>query len=276
MSIKTAVSAFAVFAIALSALSAGSYVNVISPYNATIHNNGTIYLGKVGPGQTFYITISSTAFNKTGSPINRGWNELVASGVQKGWVVQNSSLYTSALSVSIKPSPYALNGTYSFYVTAVNIGNYSKLGTVSFRAYVNVTPNVFRLNVSPKVVDVGSGEPANLYISINNTGVSANPFSIGLRGLPAWNTTETVFALHDARRVFPYPVYELTPGVYHLDVHVDSVASPLVYKDSNVTLVVKQSLLNDYSAIGQGTMLFPAVNAPAYAVMYLISLIFRR
>ncbi len=268
--------AFLVVIAAFSAIAAGSYVNVVGPYNATIHDNGSIYLGKVGPGQTFYITISSTAFNRTGYPINRGWNELEATGVQSGWVVQNSSLYTPTLSVSIKPSPYALNGTYSFDVTAINIGNYSKLGSVHFRAYVNVTPNVFKLNVSPRSIDVGSGEPANLYISINNTGVSDNPFSISLRGLPAWNTTENVFALHDTKKVFLYPVYELTTGIYHLDVHVDSIASPLVYKDNNVTLVVKQSILNDYSAIGQGTMLFPVVNAPAYAVMYLISLIFRK
>ena len=47
--------------LALGAMSsaAGTYVNVTEPYNATLTNNGSIYLGKVGPGQTFSITISS-------------------------------------------------------------------------------------------------------------------------------------------------------------------------------------------------------------------------
>ena len=254
---------------------ATSFVRVSEPFNTTVYNNGTIYLGKVGPGQTFFVTISSSAVNSSGTTINIGWNELLASAVPSGWVVQNSSTYTSNLSVLIKPGASTANGLYNFKMSAINLGNYSKLGVVNFTAQVNVTPDVFKLDVQPLQVSAAPGEPAYIYVTINNTGVSDNPFTISSAGLPGWNTTETVFALHTTSKRFVYPVYENTPGVYTANVTVSSSSSPLVRKEIPVSLVVKRSLLNDYSAFGQGEMVFPVLNAPAYAVMYLISLIFK-
>jgi hypothetical protein len=250
-----------------------SYVSVINPFHATIYNNGTMYLGKVGPGQTFSVNVSSTALNSSGVAINIGWNRLVASGVPPGWVVQNSSQNVQNLSVTIKPSPDTLNGTYEFYLTAINLGNYSKLGSVRFLAIINVTPDVFKLDVSPKNISVAPGDPAYIQVTINNTGVSDNPFVISSSGIPGWNSTETVFALHNTSRVFTYPIYQNTPGRYQTVVQVESSSSPLVQKESNVNLVVKRSILNDYSAFGQGTIVYPIIDIPAYAVMYLISLL---
>jgi hypothetical protein len=250
------------------------HVNVIEPYNATVYDNASIYVGKVGPGQTFLITISSTAQNATGVPITRGWNKLVATGIQGRWIVQNSSLYSQYLSVLIKPAPNTVNGTYSFYLTAINLGNYSKLGTVNFKVYVNVTPDVFILNTSPSTLRSGPGEPTNIYVTINNTGVSDNPFNISVSGLPDWNSTETVFALHGTEKTFSYPVYSTTPGVYPLVVTVVSTTSPLVRETENTKFTVRESVLNDYAAIGHGTLVFPIIDEPMYAVMYLLERIY--
>jgi hypothetical protein len=253
---------------------AGAYiphVNVTEPISyPAVYSNQSIPVGKVGPGQTFYVTISSTAINASGVPIERGWNELVASGVPEGWIVQNSSRYSQYLSVMIKPSAYAVNGTYSFYLTAINLGNYSKLGTATFKVYVNVTPDVFVMNTIPSRLSTGPGVPANIRVTINNTGVSDNPFNISVTGLPSWNKTDTVFALHGTSRMFDYPVYNQVPGIYKLRVKVTSTTSALVSSQNNVTMVVNESVPNDYAAIGQGTLAFPIVDEPVYAVMYLI------
>lgn len=262
----------------LALAGAGSFVpsvTVTEPFNANVYNNGSIYLGKVGPGQTFFITISSNAVNSTGSTINFGWNRLVATGVPRGWVVQNSSENTANLSVMIKPFAETLNGSYSFSLAAINTGNYSKLGSVQFTAYINVTPDVFRLEVTPRNVSVDPGAPAYIYVTINNTGVSDNPFLINSTGIPGWNSTETVFALHHTEKSFIYPIYQNTPGVYTAAIQVSSESSPLVQKQSTVSIAVKRSILTDYAAFGQGAMVFPIVNAPAYAVMYLIGLVIK-
>lgn len=265
----------AVMLLSLAVLSSASYVNMTEPYSAMIMQNGSVYLGKVGPGQTFYITISAATTNSTGAPIAIGWDELFASSLPNGWITQNSPLYGAYPSVKVTIAPQEPNGTYTFNLTAVNFGNYSKVGAIKMRAYVNVTPDVFKLSVSPSSVTAGPGEPSSIYVTINNTGVSDSPFSITVHGLPGWNSSRTVIALHSTTGQFAYPIYENEPNVYHLQVYVSSVSSPLIYKQSNITLTTKATLAGDYSALGQGTLIFPIVYAPAYSVMYIISLIAR-
>jgi hypothetical protein len=266
------ITAFIAFTVLALALPHASYVTITEPYNATVYQGGSIYLGKVGPGQTFYVTVLAATTNN-GVIVSPGWDELVASSLPSGWITQNSALYTSAPSVKIAVSPQATNGTYSFNISAINFGNYSKLGTLNFQAYVNVTPDVFKLNVTPTYITAAPGVPASIDVSINNTGVSDSPFNITVHGLPAWNTSETVIAFHHTEDHFVYPVYENEPGQYNVQLYVSSIASPLIYKQSNITLVTQASVPNDYAALGQGALTFPIIYAPAYAVMYLISLL---
>lgn len=250
-----------------------SYVNMVSPYNYTVGVNGTVQLGSVGPGQTFYVTISAATTNASGSMLSLGWNKLVATNLPAGWIAQNSSLNNRFLSTEITVAPREPNGTYSFNLTAINLGNYSRIGALKFTMLVNVTPNVLKLSASPTLLKTGPGQPAEVSVTINNTGVSDTPFVIDLGGLPAWNTSKTVIALHHTASTFQYPVYNNEPGVYRLKLYVNSTASPLISKESNLTLVIGASVRNDYSAIGQGVPLFPIVYEPAYAVMYFIGLL---
>jgi hypothetical protein len=157
----------------------------------------------------------------------------------------------------------------------VNVGNYSKLGSVNLRAYVNVTPDVFKLSATPTSLSAGIGQPASIYVLINNTGVSDSPFVISMEGLPAWDSNSTVIALHNTSQSFVYPVYGSEPGIYHPTLRVSSISSPLIYKQTNITLTIAASIPNDYSALGEGTLAFPVIYEPAYAVMYLISLLLK-
>lgn len=264
----------ALFLLAFLSIPVAASINITEPYPAIVPNNGSMYLGKVGPGQPFYVTAESTAINASGIPIERGWNQLNATGLPAGWVVTNSSVYSEYLTVRITPSSTAANGTYTFRLIARNFGNYSKLGIVEFTAYVNVTPDVFSLTVNPYNITTGPGEPSNIYITINNTGVSDSPFYINAQGLPAWNGTEDVIALHQTSRTFVYPIYEYEPGTYKARMYVGSTASSLVHKQANVTMVVRASVPNDYKAIGYGAAVFPVIYEPVYAVMYLLRLLF--
>lgn len=252
-----------------------TYVSILQPFNYTAMQNSTVYLGKDGPGQTFYVTISAATSNKTGAVQHLGWNKLVVSGLPQGWIAQNSSLYNPTLSAKITPSPSAQNGTYSFNLTAVNIGNYSGLGSVRIKAKVNITPDVFKLTVAPASISQNAGQQGNISVSINNTGVSDSLFYISISGLPARNITSTVIALHGTKRVFKYPIVVNEPGVYNLDIAVRSTSSPLlVYKNANITLTAKATIASDYAAIGNGIDAFPITYEPLYAIMYLIQRIF--
>ncbi len=273
MGIKLSLVFMCIFA--CSAAANAAYVSMIEPYNATLYNNGSILLGKVGPGEPFYVTILSSTKNNAGQLLDYGWNQLVAYGTPSGWVVENSSMNVRQLTVAITPSPTAPNGTYSFYLKAINTGNYSKIGSVVFKAIVEVTPNVFNLTVYPTNISVGPGQPADVKVFINNTGVSDSPFVINAYGAPAWNKSEEVIAPHSTSKVFTYGIYENTPGAYHIRLVVSSVASPLVQKVVDIKMLVKASLANDLNAIGQGAIIFPNIYEPAYSIMYLINLLLK-
>ncbi len=245
-------------------------VSLTGPVVMTISNGSSIYLGKVGPGQTFYVNVTSSTYTNSGNYLNIGWNELAVKKAPPGWTIQNSSLNTINLPVLIKPAPDTPTGRYPITFEAVNIGNYSGLGTLTFTGYINVTPDVFKMQASPNILQVNAGSKADIIISINNTGVSDNPFLITLTGLPAWNQTETAIALHHTSGTFTYGIIEYIPGVYKTALLVQSISSPIVYKETNITIIVKRGLLSDYTAIGGGTITFPIIYEPALAVMYII------
>ncbi|MEM3827267.1 MAG: hypothetical protein QXR58_01550 [Candidatus Micrarchaeaceae archaeon] len=247
---------------------------MVEPYQATLHQGGSVYLGDIGPGQSFYIVISPNTTSSNGKYVQLGWNKLVASGL-KGWVVQNSSLYSAAPSVEITPPSVTPFGLYSFNITAVNIGNYSGIGNLTFKAYINVTSKVFSFNASPRNLSAGIGVPAYLHVSINNTGVSDNPFVISVAGLPGFNQSEVVIAQHGTSRTFLYPIYEDSPNIWHGVLVISSLTSPSIYETENVTLSVNASMENEMLALGRGTLIYPVLYAPVYAVQYLIGLLFR-
>ncbi len=261
-------SAFLIFAVSSAS---AMYLQIIGPVNGTLYNNGSIYLGKVGTGESFYVLASPQTTNASGKSINIGWDTLEGVDLPAGWYAQASPLYENPMKMKITVGQNANSGTYHMLLRAVNIENYSKLGNLTVNAYVNVTSNVFSVNVSPRKVNVGVGQPGNLYIEINNTGISDDPFMIDAVNLPAWNVTEEVIALHGKSTAFVYPVYIDEPGVYPFNLTVAATTSPMAIRSTyRITLVAKASLLNDFGAIGQGTVLSPIIYEPAYAIMLLI------
>lgn len=274
MNSQYALVAVSVFVLLTTSLGA-TYISIIGPVTANLTQNQTIYLGKVGPGQSFYVLANATTTNASGTKlINIGWDKLYAPLLPQGWSMQQSPLYENPMKMKITVAPNAAYGEYKVPLTAVNVGNYSKLGNMTFFAYVNVTSNVFQLNVSPTTVSAGTGQPVNLYITINNTGISDDPFIINAYGLPAWNISYQVISIHGIAKTFIYPVFIDEPGQYKFNLTVTSSSSNLVSQSYGIDLISQASLLNDYSAIGQGVVLSPVLYGPVYSVMLLINYLY--
>ncbi|MGC8662688.1 MAG: hypothetical protein ACP5RT_02795 [Candidatus Micrarchaeia archaeon] len=257
-----------VFAILiLPFISKAMYLGVEGPVNGTLYNNGSIFLGKIGPGESFYVLASPSTTNTSGFYVNIGWDTLEAVKLPSGWYAQPSPLYENPMKIKITVAPNSSYGIYKIALRAVNIQNYSKLGNLTFYAYINVTPDVFVLSVSPKIAETGIGQPINLLVTINNTGISDDPFVINAYGLPAWNISDTVIALHGKTSRFIYPVFVNEPGVYDFNLSVGSATSSLIQKEYKIQLIGVASISNDYSSINEGVVLSPIVYEPAYAVM---------
>ncbi len=267
---------YTLFSIALISVlalgvSAKPYLTVQGPVNGTLYQNGSVFLGNLGPGQSFYIEASPSTANASGAYVNVGWDTLEALNLPQGWSAQASPLYENPMKLKITASPYAQGGRYNLTIRAVNLQNYSKIGNLTINAEVNVTQNVFNLSVTPGVVDTGVSLPTNLYIKINNTGISEDPFLININGLPAWNVSEEVIAQHSAVSTFVYPVYVDEPGIYHINLTATSATSPLITRSYPIMLNAQASLLNDYYAVGQGVVISPVIMEPAYSFMLLLS-----
>lgn len=266
---------FSVITLMLIGAANATYLSIQGPASGTLYNNGTIYLGQIGPGESFYVLASATTTNASGTTVNIGWDQLEAVSLPNGWNAQSSPLYENPMKMKITTAPYTQNGTYTLVLRAVNVQNYSRLGNLTIYAKVNVTPNVFNLTVSPRSIHIGTGQPTNLYIGINNTGISDDPFYISAYGLPAWNVTDQVVALHSTKNTYIYPVYVNEPGTYIFNLTVSSSTSPLIHRSYPVKLVAQASLLNDYGAVGQGVVMSPVIFEPAYSVMLLLSDLYR-
>lgn len=248
-----------------------TYLTVEGPVSTLLYNNGSIYLGKVAPGESFYVLASPTTANQSGLIVNIGWDTLITTGMPPGWTSQASLLYENPMKMKVTVAPNASTGTYKLTVRAVNIQNYSKLGNLTFTAYVNVTPNVYRIGASPSTLVAGVGQPVNIKVIINNTSISDDPFLLNAAGLPAWNVPVQVISTHNTTTTYLYPVFVDVPGVYSFNLTVNSTTSQLLHRSFPTTLTSQASLFNDYSATGQGVVLSPIIYEPAYAIMLLIS-----
>jgi hypothetical protein len=257
-------------ALALIGLAGATYVSVQGPVNANLTNNGFVYLGKVGPGESFYVLASATTTNASGAVVNIGWDRLEAVNLPSGWSMQASPLYENPMKLKVSV-PYNISGTYNLTIRAVNVGNYSRLGNLTFTAQVDVTNNVFNVSVSPRNISAGVGQPVDINVKIVNIGIADEPFNISAQGLPAWNFSDDVIALHSRTSSFVYPVYVNEPGVYPFNLTITSATGHLVQNEYPINFSVVASLYNDYSAIGNGVVLSPVIFEPVYAIDYLLS-----
>ncbi len=267
---------YLVFSLCLTSfllISGATYLTIQDPISTQLYQNGSISLGKVAPGQSFSIVASSTTTNDSGVILTDGWDTLKAIQLPPGWTSQPSPSYANPMKMKITVIAEAANGTYPMVIEAVNY--YGKVDNLTFNAYMNVTPNVLNSSVSSTQLVAGVGQPTNIRVTINNTGASDDPFVINASGLPAWDLPISVIAAHSTTNTYLYPVFVNEPGVYKFNFTIDSATSPLVHRTYPMVLTVQSSLLNDYSATGQGVILSPVIYEPVYAFMQLINYLYR-
>jgi hypothetical protein len=272
MAINSARGMLFLISLSIAIFSVGaSYLIVQGPVSGLLYEGGNVTLGKIGPGESIYILASATTQNKSGAIINIGWDTLKALSLPQGWTAQPSPLYENPMKMKITASPDTPTGTYKIVVRAVNVGNYSKLGNLTFNAYIYISNDVFSAKVEPQSLVSGISQPVNVRIMINNTGASDDPFMINAYGLPAWDVPTQVIASHTSVSTYQYPIYANEPGEYNFNLTINSTTSPTLRQTFPIKLVAQASLLNDYSATGQGVVLSPIIYEPAYAFMLLLN-----
>lgn len=263
----------------LLALHAGAqtYVNIIDPVEQRGMLEGeNVSLGSVGPGQTIAIIAERATSGPDGAMHYTGWDQLAIEDLPENWVAENSPLYETPMKAKIKVSSDTQDGIYLFKAKVIDENNYEGLGNLTFNVRVNVNKEVFNLDVSPREVTTGVGQPALYSIKIENTGAASDIFVIKTSGIPAWRFKKEIFVAHGSARTFGYEVVLNEENELNITINVTSTSSSLISKEVGVRLKAETSLISDYKAIGHGLLIFPLIEQPIYSLIgFLSKLIFQ-
>jgi hypothetical protein len=189
----------------------------------------------------------------------------------RSWTSEPSQLYGKPLQVKITSDKNAPEGMYNTDVTVIDENNGEQLGNVTFTLKTNITWDVMNMDVSPKHLTVGPGQPARFSITVYNTGSASDQFVVSATGAKRWQFVKPIYVPAQSSRTIIYEITAYEEEYYTPIIKVESIASPNIYEEQNVSFTVRSDLLGDYRATNQGTLLFPVFEAPIYSLAGLIA-----
>ncbi|RLG18482.1 hypothetical protein DRN67_04135 [Candidatus Micrarchaeota archaeon] len=249
-------------------------LQVLKPVYVMVQDDGEVFLGTVGPGQTVFV--EADALVETGGihGIGGRWDRLEVVDVPGGWTAEDSFLYEQPLKARITVAKEAPDGEYEVLVRSVDIENKEGLGEVNLKLIVNVSREVFGMEVLPSEKETGATQPATYTVMIENKGVASDAFEISAKGLPAWDYKKAVFVPYGTCKSVQYDLVGAEDGEYDVTVAVRSFSSDRIEGEERVHLSVKTTLVSDYKATNNGLLLFPIFEQAAYSIMGLLANLF--
>lgn len=258
--------------IVLSASMAHAAVaEVLGPIQANVGDGGAIYLGKIGPGQTIYITVKGTTTTGGKFGVGGTWQILRVLETPAGWESSPSKEMAAQMQATVKAAPDAPDGRYRVQLRLEeDVTKQQQLGSVTFYATIDVDKGVLGTAFLQKNIETGVGQPARYEIVVENKGKASDVFEIKSMGLPAWAFEK---AIHVPAEKSVRTFYEFTAneeGTYEPVITIASKSSSLITAEQKVKLTIRSNVAGDIKATRNGVLLFPAVLEPLYALLGLI------
>lgn len=249
-------------------------IELIEPIKTQITGGETIDLGKIGPGQTIFVSINPKV--TTGGKFNQGgqYDQAVVWGIPENWKAKNSKVYGNPLQVEITADVNAKEGVYYATITAVDQNYGEQLDNISFRAKVQITKDVLETSISPQEITIEPDQPARYLITITNKGSAADVFEVSSKGIKRWEYKKPVYVAAQSTKTIFYEITNKEEDTYVVTLKVKSMASELIEQDKNITLNVRTDLLADYKATNNGVLIFPFFENIVYSLAGLISNLF--
>ncbi len=246
-------------------------VQMTAPFAQEINNGDQVYIGTIGPGQTIDVRIEPIV--TTGGIFNKGgqYDLAIVTKNPPGWTFEPSQQYGKPLQVKITADKNAPEGMYNSDITIIDENNGEELGNVTFTLLTNITWDVMNMNVSPSHLTVGPGQPARFSITVYNTGSASDQFVVSATGAKRWQFVKPIYVPAKSSRTIVYEITAYEEEYYTPVIKVESVASPNIHEEQNVSFTVRSDLIGDFRATNQGTLLFPVFEAPIYSLAGLIA-----
>ena len=249
------------------------YAEVLEPIERNVTDGENVYLGKIGPGQTLYITVYGKA--RTGGKFGKGgtWQILRVVSVPEGWEGYNSKEMATYMQATIKPAKNARDGRYTITMRLEeDETKQQELGSVTFFVTVDVDKNVILYNVLDKEIEVGVGQPARVRITITNTGKASDVVEISSEGLlmPEYLQKKYVYVPAGKEISTYYEFISDEEKRYEPKLKIISKSSDLISHEEILNITVKSNLIGDIKATKNGILLFPSILDTFYSLIAII------
>lgn len=252
-----------------------SAIHVLEPVDEEVDEADSIYIGKIGPGQTISVLIEEEV--ETGGKFGIGgiYDSAYFDKVPDGWHGKKSDLHAHPLHVALTADSEAEEGSYLARITVEDEENRDGLGTVSFWVKVDITHDVMDANVEPTMIRAGPGQPARFELTITNKGSTGDAFDISSIGAKRWEFQRSVFVPAKSSKKIYYEIVADEEEVYRAQISIKSKASPtIIHEEKNITVDIRSDIFGDMKATNNGVILFPIFESLIYSFFGLISNIF--
>ncbi|MEM4195363.1 MAG: hypothetical protein QXY05_03570 [Candidatus Anstonellales archaeon] len=249
-------------------------LQLVSPVIKEIKENETVYLGKIGPGQTIAVEIYPKVFE--GGKFGRGGNYdyAYAWAIPLKWKSTPSKIYGNPLQVSLTSAPDAAEGNYTIEIDVEDEGNGELLGVFSFFVVVEITHDNMALSVEPKKQTVGIGQPAVFAITIENKVDSGDIFIISSKGVPGWEFSKPVYVPPRSKKTINYEIVYEEEELFVGKIYAQSQSSSVVKQEEGFAVDVHSDFVSDCKATNHGTLLFSPFEGLIYSLAGIFGMFF--
>ena len=256
----------------ISPISMAAFTEVLEPITLKVQDNETVYLGKVGPGQTIDIVVKGEAPEGTGR-YNLGgrWQILRILEIPKGWTGFNSAEMAIKMKAIVKVAENAPDGEYTIKLRLEeDTTEQQELGSVTFFAKVKVSKDVMDSGVVDNRIEAGVGQPARYKIVIVNTGSASDVFEISSTGVPTWEFEKAIHIPAGKAITTFYEIVANEEKEYKPVLTIKSKSSEDIIEVHNLQLTVKSNVIGDIIATKNGVLVFPIILEPLYSLLGII------
>lgn len=249
-------------------------IQIVSPLIKEISENDTVYIGKIGPGQTIAVEIYPKVFE--GGKFGRGGNYdyAYAWALPPKWKSNPSKIYGNPLQVSITSPPDAEEGNYTIEIDVEDEGNGELLGVFEFFVVIEITHDNLALSIEPKKQTVGIDQPAVFMITIENKVDSGDIFIISSKGVPGWEFSKPVYVPPMSKKIITYEIVYGEEELFAGKIYAQSQSSPAIKEEVGFAVDVHSDFLSDCKAANHGTLLFSPFEGLIYSLAALFGLFF--
>lgn len=245
-------------------------IQLVSPVIREISENETVYIGKIGPGQTISVEVYPKVFE--GGKFGRGGNYdyAYAWALPPKWKSTPSKIYGNPLQVSLTPPPDAKEGNYTIEINVEDEGNGELLGVYRFFVMVEITHDNLGLSVKPQKQTVGIDQPAVFTITIENKVDSGDIFIVSSQGVPGWEFSKPVYVPPRSNKSIAYEIVYSEEELFAGKIYTQSQSSPVVRQEVGFAVDVRSDFISDCKAVNRGTLLFSPFEGLIYSLAGII------